>query len=137
MLGYFCEWIQKIAYYMILVTIVMQVAAGEGYRKYIRLFTGIILILFIVSPVIHFLGLDGEGFLLTAESEYEAAAEQIEEKIQRLEEEASVIYGRESFMGVGDQSGTEFQAGDTSAEEEAGKVEEAGKIEVGEIRIGR
>lgn len=137
MLEYFCEWIQKIAYYMILVTIVMQVAAGEGYRKYIRLFTGIILILFIVSPVIHFLDLDGEDFLLTAESEYETAAEQIEEKIQRLEEETSVIYEGESFMGVEDQGGTGFQGGDTGTDDEAGKAEETEKIEVGEIRIGR
>lgn len=137
MLEYFCEWIQKIAYYMILVTLVMQVAAGEGYRKYIRLFTGIILILFILSPVIQIFGLEGEDFLLSAENEYEAAAEQIEEKIQRLEEEASAIYGRESLMEGGEQGGAGFQDGDAGEDEEAGKAKATGKIEVGEIRIGR
>ena len=89
MLDYLYEWIQRVAYYMILVTLIMQATAGEGYRKYIRLFTGIILILFILSPVIRLLGLDGKEFVRSAKQEYEAAAENIEEKIQKLERERS------------------------------------------------
>ena len=74
MLDYLYEWIQRVAYYMILVTLIMQATAGEGYRKYIRLFTGIILILFILSPVIRLLGLDGKEFVRSAKQVYEAAA---------------------------------------------------------------
>lgn len=130
MLEYFCEWIQRIAYYMILVTLIMQ-AAGQGYRKYMRLFTGIILILFILSPVIRLFGLNGEEYILSAESGYEAAAERIEEKIQKLEEEAAAISGTEPFWEASGQAWPENQAG------AAGEDEETGKIEVGEIRIGR
>ncbi len=127
---YFCEWIQKIAYYMILVTLVMQ-AAGEGYRKYIRLFTGIILILLILSPVIRLSGLEGEGYIRSAESRYEAAAEQMEEKIQELEEEVSGAYEERRIPG--DES-ERAKVWDTDGN---GEAWEAGKIEVGEIRIGR
>lgn len=130
---YFCEWIQKIAYYMILVTLVMQAAAGESYRKYIRLFTGIILILLILSPVIRIFGVDGEEYILAAESKYEAAAEQIEHKIQELEEEVSSAYGKAGIPAETGQSGEAWNGGG----EEAGGLGEAGKIEVGEIRIGR
>lgn len=128
---YFCEWIQKIAYYMILVTLVMQVAAGEGYRKYIRLFTGIILILLILSPVIRLSGLEGEGYLRSAERSYEAAAQQMEEKIQELDKEVSDFYEERGFPGEGPE-GEETRNSDGN-----GEAWEAGKIEVGEIRIGR
>lgn len=137
MLEYFCEWIQKIAYYMIMVTLVMQVTAGEGYRKYIRLFTGIILILLILSPVVHLFGLEGEDFALSAEGEYEAAAERIEKKVQELEEEASAMLGAESFMEAGERGGMGLWDGNAGADEESGKAEEAGRIEVEEIQIGR
>lgn len=134
---YFCGWIQKIAYYMILVTLVMQVAAGESYRKYIRLFTGIILILLILSPVIHLLGLDGERYIQSAESEYEAAAERIEGKIQELEEEVASASGEKILPGDRAGQGLEENTEENEENEEMGRLEGAGKIEVGEIRIGR
>lgn len=127
---YFCEWIQKIAYYMILVTLVMQVA-GEGYRKYIRLFTGIILILLILSPVIRLSGTEGEGYIRSAESRYEEAARQMEEKIQELEKEASGAYEERGIPGEGPER---EELRDTGGNGETGEM---GKIEVGEIRIGR
>lgn len=131
MIDYFCEWIQKIAYYMILVTLVMQAAAGEGYRKYIRLFTGIILILFLLSPVIQLFGLDGEAFVLPEESGYEAAAKRLEEKIQELAEEGAALSGVDAAGEAGGQGRMGAEAGN------AGEREETGKIEVGEIQIGR
>lgn len=141
MLDYLCEWIQRVAYYMILVTLVMQVTAGEGYKKYIRLFTGIILILFILAPVIRLLGLDGKEFVSSAQREYEAAAENIEEKIQilgqravsNLEEGKTAEDIEEEWILRETGKGEE----ETEREETAEKDNETGKIEVGEIRIGR
>ena len=49
MIDYLYEWVRGIAYYMVLVTVVMQMTAAESYRKYIRLFTGIILVLMILA----------------------------------------------------------------------------------------
>lgn len=44
-------WVKNIAYFFILITIVMNVIPGKQYKKYIKLFTGIILILIILSPI--------------------------------------------------------------------------------------
>lgn len=145
MLDYLYEWIQRVAYYMILVTLIMQATAGEGYRKYIRLFTGIILILFILSPVIRLLGLDGKEFVRSAKQEYEAAAENIEEKMQKLEREADAFFGEERAGKVMEAGGISEEMGKSQSEvgvrdQRAESIEtdhETGKIEVGEIRIGR
>lgn len=150
MLDYLYEWIQRVAYYMILVTLIMQATAGEGYRKYIRLFTGIILILFILSPVIRLLGLDGKEFVRSAKQEYEAAAENIEEKIQKLEREADAFFVEERAGEIMEAGGISEEMGKSQSEvgvrdQRAESIEtetdetdhETGKIEVGEIRIGR
>ena len=42
------EWVRQIAYVMVLISVIMQLAAGKQYQKYIRLYTGIVLILFIL-----------------------------------------------------------------------------------------
>lgn len=44
-------WVKNIAYFFIFVTIVMNLVPGKQYKKYIKLFTGIILILIILAPV--------------------------------------------------------------------------------------
>lgn len=35
------EWVRQIAYVMVLISVIMQLAAGKQYQKYIRLYTGI------------------------------------------------------------------------------------------------
>lgn len=44
-------WVKNIAYFFILISLVMNLVPGKQYKKYIKLFTGIILILIILSPV--------------------------------------------------------------------------------------
>lgn len=51
-------WVKNIAYFFILVSVVMNLVPGKQYRKYIKLFTGIILILIILSPVSQLLHLE-------------------------------------------------------------------------------
>lgn len=125
MLDYVYQWIRGIAYYLVLVTVVLELAAGQSYRKYIRLFTGIILVLLIMAPVSRGLKLLGEDPLEPIESSYEEAEEEIQEKMQELEQEAhSAVQAEESLQGDG-------------AARDAGQEKEGGRIEVEEIRIGR
>lgn len=51
------QWIKNIAFYMILVTAVMNVIPNNNYKKYINLFTGIIMIILVVSPISSLLGM--------------------------------------------------------------------------------
>lgn len=52
------DWIWNLVIYFILVTAVSSVLPGETYRKYIRLFTGVVLILVMVQPLLNLLSLD-------------------------------------------------------------------------------
>lgn len=50
------QWIKNIAFYMILITAVMNVIPNNNYKKYINLFTGIVMIILVVSPISRILG---------------------------------------------------------------------------------
>lgn len=46
------EWIKNIAFYMIIVSVVLKVLPGNQYQKYIQFFSGIILIILVFLPII-------------------------------------------------------------------------------------
>ena len=48
MFEYLYEWTQNIAFYLILTTAVFHALPATSYKKYIRFFTGMILILMIM-----------------------------------------------------------------------------------------
>ena len=51
MFQYLYDWMQSIAYFMILITILMHVIPNQGYQKYIRFFTGALLVILLLTPV--------------------------------------------------------------------------------------
>lgn len=56
MFDYIYEWIQNIAFYLVLVTAVLHAVPGKDYKKYIRFFTGLVLILMILTPLLQVFG---------------------------------------------------------------------------------
>ncbi|NLZ80886.1 MAG: stage III sporulation protein AF [Clostridiales bacterium] len=71
-------WVKNMAYFFILVTIVMNLVPGKQYKKYIKLFTGIILILIILSPVSQLFNLEESlSFYLNMEN-YQLELEQVQ-----------------------------------------------------------
>lgn len=60
MFDYIYEWIQNVAFYLVLVTAVLHVVPNQSYRKYIRFFTGLVLILMIMTPVLKLFGTEVE-----------------------------------------------------------------------------
>ena len=44
MIAFFYQWLQNIAFYLILITAIIQIIPNHSYKKYIRFFTGLILI---------------------------------------------------------------------------------------------
>lgn len=58
MFDYLYEWIQNIAFYLVLVTAVLHAVPDKAYKKYVRFFTGLVLILMIVTPVLKLFGTD-------------------------------------------------------------------------------
>ncbi len=73
MLNYIYEWMQNIAYYLVIVVAVLQMA-GEGYKKYIRFFAGLILILMLSGPIFQMFGMTG-----FQEEQYRGKLEEIEQ----------------------------------------------------------
>lgn len=51
MITYIYSWIKNIAFYLILITAIMNVLPGNSYKKYIRLFTGMLLIILVLGPI--------------------------------------------------------------------------------------
>ena len=74
MFDYLYEWLQNLSFYLILVTAVTYVLPSNTYRKYIRFFTGLVLILMILMPVCNLFGikeLEMENLYSEFEAEYE------------------------------------------------------------------
>ena len=43
-------WMQNIVFFLVIVTAVLEVLPGTSYQKYIRFFTGLILMLLLLTP---------------------------------------------------------------------------------------
>lgn len=56
MFDYIYEWLQNIAFYLVLVTAVLHAVPDRDYKKYIRFFTGLVLILMLLTPVLKVFG---------------------------------------------------------------------------------
>lgn len=52
------QWVKDIAFYMILITAVMNVIPNNNYKKYINLFTGMVMIILVLAPISGWLGVD-------------------------------------------------------------------------------
>ena len=60
MFAYLYEWIRNVAFYLVLVTALLHVLPRSGYQKYIRFFTGLVLILLVLSPVLKLFQMEEE-----------------------------------------------------------------------------
>ena len=50
------DWIKSIAYYVIVVSVFQGILPDNKYKKYVQLFTGLLLLLLIVSPLVRLTG---------------------------------------------------------------------------------
>ena len=114
MLDRIYEWIQNIAFYLVLVTAVMEVIPSEGYKKYIRFFTGMVLILLTITPILKLSGLEDRFYTLYRSEEYEQEKREIEKQGEYFEQADLFDFLPEEYV----------------------QQEEQNSIEVEEIRIG-
>lgn len=81
MLDYIYEWMENIAFYMVIVVAAMQMVSGESYKKYIRFFAGMILILMLTGPILKIFGMSE-----FQETEYQKELEEIENATKHMEQ---------------------------------------------------
>ena len=52
------DWVKNIEFYLIFITLILNVLPHNSSKKYIRLFTGMILVLIVISPVTKFFDME-------------------------------------------------------------------------------
>lgn len=114
MFEYLYEWIRNIAFYMILVMVVIQILPDSSYKKYVRFFTGLVLILLMATPVLKIFGMDTSISELYQNESYE-------NEIQKIEDATNYLHNIDAAGYLGEEE----------------SEEEENSIGVEEIKIGR
>lgn len=77
------EWLQNLAFYLVLVTAILHIIPETGYKKYIQFFTSLVLIIMLVSPILQILGTEITLADFYQQSEFEIEVEQKLEEWQK------------------------------------------------------
>lgn len=86
MFDYIYEWLKNLAFYMILVTAVIRVLPDNSYQKYIRFFSGLILVVLLMTPIFKLTGMKGVFSELYKSAVYEQETREMEEAASFLED---------------------------------------------------
>lgn len=127
------QWVENIAFYMVFMTAALHLIPGDGYRKYLKFFTGLLLILLVLSPVLKIAGMEKTFREMFEKYTYEEELQRIEEKTKYLEEVSPEDYLPKAYGGNDEQSdgahgeerGNDEQS-DRTYEEESGDEKEGG-----------
>ena len=84
MLEYIYEWIGNIAFYMIMVTAVLHLLPNSDYQKYIRFFTGLVLVILLATPILKIFGMEKDLANLYDSRAYQEQMKKIEESSEFL-----------------------------------------------------
>ena len=87
MLEYIYEWIGNIAFYMIMVTAVLHLLPNSDYQKYIRFFTGLVLVILLATPILKIFGMEKDLANLYDSRAYQEQMKKIkrEEEMYKLQ----------------------------------------------------
>ena len=71
MFEYLYEWMKNIAFYMVLITAVIHILPNSDYKKYIRFFTGMVLVVMLATPLLKIFGMEHPLGSLYVSKEYQ------------------------------------------------------------------
>lgn len=80
MLNYIYDWIENIAFYLVILVAVIQMIPKSSYQKYIRFFAGMILILMLAGPIVKLFGMTDFKSI-----EYQSTFREIKEASEYME----------------------------------------------------
>lgn len=84
---YFVQWIKNIAIFYIIVSLVLNIIPGEQYKKYIKLFLGIVTVILLIKPIAALTGLDGRFEQLFDSGSYAAMSADLRVELAFADEE--------------------------------------------------
>jgi len=84
MIDGFYNWVKNIAFYMVLATMVTYLMPNERYKKYLRFFTGALMVVLVIGPIISVFG---------AKNEFNSKflVESLKEEVSNLKQDAAVV----------------------------------------------
>ncbi len=126
MLDMVYSWMKNTAFYLVIMTAVLEVLPGNTYKKYVRFFTGLVLILLVLSPVLKW-----TGTVDTFRFEYKQREEKFRAEMERQRKAFETENLENSFLKEVGEQVPNFEEG----EEEQVPVER-NRIEVEEVKIG-
>lgn len=139
-------WMKNIVFFLVIITAVLEVLPGTAYQKYIRFFTGLVLMMLLLTPV---LSLSGAGEVFTElyhGYEYEQYRRELEEQEEYFQDLDLLDFLPEEYF-VTEGGATAAETGEKESENAPGEQADAGgdqdlegirvdEIEVKEVRIG-
>lgn len=96
------DWIKRLLYFSVFLTVFMQLLPGEAYKKYVRFFAGILLIILAVNPVLTFLSKENfaDGILDSIAKTEETVDMELD--VDALEQAQQDYYRRQAELSVED-----------------------------------
>lgn len=86
MFTYIYDWLKNLSVYILLITMVVNVLPNEEYKKYIRFFCGLILIMILVMPILQIGNMKSDFEEIFHSIEYKNMLNELEEASRGLEE---------------------------------------------------
>lgn len=80
------EWIRNIVVYMILNTIIMNLLANSSYKKYIKIISGMILVLIVIAPLMNIMELNDTIDSYLASNNLAVETSEFEFRLKLIEE---------------------------------------------------
>lgn len=91
MFEYLYQWIENMTFGLVIFTVVIQLVPNNSYKKYIRFFMGLILIIMLSKPIMNLFSMEESFHEFYKETEYEQKVKEIEEATKYLEDISSEI----------------------------------------------
>ncbi|WP_461810207.1 stage III sporulation protein AF [Faecalimonas sp.] len=87
MFAFLYEWIRNVAFYLVIITAVIQILPNDTYKKYIHFFTGLVLILLLMTPILKILGMENLSASFWKKEGLKLKMEEIEKETEFLQGE--------------------------------------------------
>lgn len=84
-MGMLLEYIKNIGYFLILMSLVSNVMPDNSYKKYCRMFCGLILVVLVINPFYEFLNFEGDIKDIFAMTNYKSQAMELKNQIKMSE----------------------------------------------------
>lgn len=86
MFEYLYQWMENVAFYLVILTVAMQMIPNKSYQNYIRFFTGLILVVMLSGPILKIFQMEDSFQEFYNKMEYEQKMKEIEDATKYLED---------------------------------------------------